>query len=178
MTMYMQAVQSGVSALELAFTGDNAQTRAAYNQAYQVAAQKAAIQEAKHAAELNVAAIEQDKVTSNTQIRMAQDQAEARAIVNAATAGVEGGSVEDVVYETEKNEAFAINSASRQSEQATESQLAIIGSQSSALLAVQEPEISYVGDLMQAFSSFEMSDLKTSEALSSEGYSLSALWSG
>lgn len=173
----MQAMQSGMSGLEIAFTGENAQTRAAYNQAYQAAAQRASILEAKHAAELNIAAIEQDKITSNTHIRMAQDQAEAMAIVSAATAGVEGGSADDVIYETKKNEAFALNNASRKSEQAKESQLAIVGSQSSALLAVQEPEISYAGELMQAFSSFELSDLETSEALDSEGYNLSALWS-
>lgn len=174
--MYAQAAMSGMSALQLMATGENAQTKAAYNEAYAIAAQKSNIREAKHTAELNIAAIKQDKITSNTQIRMAQDQAEAMALVNAAAAGVEGGSVEDVLYETEKNEAFALNSANRKAEQATESQLAQIGSQASSLLAIQEPEISYVGELMSAFSSFELGDLEIGEALSSEGYSLPALW--
>ena len=174
--MYAQAAMSGMSALQLMGTGENAETKAAYNQAYAEAAHKAAIREAKHTAELNIAAIKQDKITSNTQISMAQDQAEARAIVSAAAAGVEGGSVDDVIYETKKNEAFALNSANRRAEQATESQLAQIGSQSSSLLAIQESEISYVGELMSAFSSFEMSDLDTGEALSSGDYSLPELW--
>ena len=176
MSMYVQAMQSGMSMAALAITGESAETKAAYNQAYQVAAQKASIQSAKQTAQLNVAAIAQDKITSNTQIQMAQDQAEALAIVNSSAAGIEGGSVEDVIYETEKNAAFATNSANQKADQATESQLNMIGSQSSALLAIEEPTISYAGELLEAFSSFELKDLKTHKAIAKDG--ISSLWSG
>lgn len=176
MSIYMMAAQQGISSLELMATGENAQTRAAYNEAYNVAAKKAAIREARHTAQLNISAIEQDKITSNTRVRMAQDQAKAMAIVNAAAVGIEGGSFEDMIYETEKNEAFALSSMSKKAEQAQEGQLAAIGSQTSNLLSIQEPEISYTGELLAAFSSFELGDLEISEAISS-GEGLSQLWS-
>jgi len=168
MSIYAQAVQSGVSSLQLMATGENAATKAAYNQAYQIASKRINIAEAKHTAELNVSAIEQDKVLSNTHIRLQQDQAEANAIVNAAVAGVEGGSVDDVLYDTERNEAMAIHANKQRTEQQKEQQLAVIGTQQSALLSIEEPDIDYFGNLLQAFSSFELDDTDISEALSNK----------
>lgn len=177
MSLYTQAMVSGMNAL----TGAQADQiyTSTYNQVYAQEAQKANIRNAMGVAQTNVAAIKADQILTNTQIRMNQDEAEARAIVNAAAAGVEGGSVDDIVYDTERNAAFATNAANQQAEQEVENQLAQIGSGTSALLAVDDDlqEISVVNDLMGAFSSFEMGDLEISDALSSEGYALSSLWS-
>jgi len=176
-SIYRQAVSTGVSALGLLMTGTNAATSAAYNSAYEAAAIRSSLADAKNTAQMNIAAINQDKVTSNTQIRMQQNRAEAMVIINAAAAGVEGGSVEDVIYETEKNEAFAINKTARHADQAKENQLAMIGSQTSQLLSVDDQEHSLWGDLLGVLSSFEMKDLKTNEALQKGEYSLPELWS-
>lgn len=168
MSLYAQAASSGMSSLQLMATGENAATKTAYNQAYAVAAQRSAIQNARHTAQLNISAIERDKILSNTAIQLKQNQAKAMILVNAAAAGVEGGSVNDTINETEKNESLAISMSNQRAEQAKESQLAAIGSQSSSLLAIQDTEISLVGEMMKAFSSFELEDLRVSEALNNK----------
>lgn len=165
--LYQQAVQSGVSALQLAVTGSNAQTKEAYNAAYKAEASRLNIAKNRHTSQLNIAAIEQDKVMSNTLIKMKQNQAEAMAKVSAAAAGVEGGSVDDVINDTETNSVFAIAASNRRAEQDKDTQLANIGNMSSALLSVDEPEFSVLGNLLQAFSSVNEKDFKTGEALSS-----------
>lgn len=177
MSIYAQAVVSGVQAL--AGTEADRVYDQTYNQVYANEAKKASIRNAMHTAQLNLSAIEQDRILTNTQIKMNQDQAEAMATVAAATAGVEGGSVDDIMYETHKNEALAINNANRKAEQASESQLASIGSQMSSLLAVNDslPEISYVDNLLGAFSSFEMNDLKTAEAFASGDFKMPEMFS-
>lgn len=168
--IYMQAVQSGVAALELAASGSNAQTRTAYDAEYNKHVQAYNIREARHVAELNLAAIKQDKVTSNVQISMRQAHAEAAAVVSAATAGIKGGSVTDTVYETRKNEALALQTNKKQADQASEQQLAAIGSQTTSLLAVERSgeDISYVGEIMQGLSAFDREDMRNIEALWSD----------
>jgi len=165
MSVYAQAAATGIQSIGLMISGDTA----TYNAVYAAEARKTAIAEAKHTAELNISAIEQDKITSNTAIRMRQDQAEAQAKLSAAVAGVEGGSVDAVIYDTERNEAFALNAANQQAEQAKEAQAAQVGSQQSALLSVTEPESSLseavTGGLMEAFSAFELSDLEIGAAM-------------
>lgn len=169
MSIYAQAVQSGMQGMELFATGSNAGTVAAYNTAYAEAAAKANILSVRQTLQKNIAAVQQDKVTSNTAIQMKQDQAEAWAKVNAATAGVQGGSVDDAIYDTKKNEAFALQASQRNADQQVTSMGTQIGNQTSQLQSVQNTEISYAGDLLQAFSSFEKSDLDIAEALSYGG---------
>lgn len=163
--IYATLAAQGVQAIGSFFGEDTA----SYNAAYAAAARRTAIAEAKHTAELNISAIQQDKITSNSNISMKQMQAEAATKVNAATAGVEGGSVNSVLYDTERNKAFALNAMNAQAEQAQNQQVAQIGSQQSALLSVTEPQSSLAnditGNLMDAFSSFEMKDLDIAEAL-------------
>lgn len=166
MSIYAQAVQTGVTSLELLATGSSAATRAAYNTAYAEAAQRANIISVRQTLQKNMAAVQQDKVTSNTSIQMKQDQAEAWAKVSAATAGVEGGSVEDALYETEKNEAFALQASQRNADQQMANLGTQIGNQASNLASVQNTEESLFGDLLTAFSSFESSDLDITEAFS------------
>lgn len=164
MSIYGQAVQSGMTSIELLATGSSAATTAAYNQAYAEANQRSNILNARQALQQNMSAVQQDKVTSNTMIQMKQDQAEAWAKVNAATAGVEGGSVEDSIYETKKNESFALQASQRNADQQMASMGTQIGNQTSQFQSVQNTEISYAGELLQAFSSFEKSDLDIAEA--------------
>lgn len=168
MSIYAQAVQSGLSAAQLAFTGENAQTKAAYNQSFAEQAARLAAAERKHTAEKNISAIKQDKILSNTQIQMSQDQAEAFAKVNAAAAGVQGQSVEDVVYQTEANETYAMSRNKRQADQRIESELARVNSAQASLLSVTDSSPNVMGDLLNAFSSFERKDFKISEALNSK----------
>lgn len=166
MSIYAQAVQTGVTSLEILATGSSAATRAAYNTSYAEAAQRANILSVRQTLQKNMAAVQQDKVTSNTSIQMKQDQAEAWAKVSAATAGVEGGSVEDALYETEKNEAFALQASQRNADQQMANLGTQISNQTSNLASVQNTEESLFGDLLTAFSSFESSDLDIAEAFS------------
>lgn len=168
MSIYAQAVQTGMSSAELLLTGSNAATTQAYNQAYAEATQRSNIMQARQTLMQNMSSVQQDKVTSNTAIQMKQDQVEAWAKVSAATAGVEGGSVEDTLYETKKNEAFALQSAQAKADQQTSQMATQIGNQTSQLNAVQNTELNYFGDLLQAFSSFEKSDLDIAEAFWNE----------
>ncbi len=168
MSLYMQSVQSGMSSLQLLATGSNAATKASYNEAYKVAASRFNMAAAKQTAQLNISAIEQDKVMSNTQIRINQNQAEANVIVQAAAAGVEGGTIDDIVYDSKKNEALAVASSNKQAENAKESQLAQIHGQQSALLSIDEPEVDFVGNLLSSLGSFELGDLDIADAFAKQ----------
>jgi hypothetical protein len=168
MSIYATAMQQGVSSLALMATGDNAQTKAAYNSAYQTATQRFNLANATHTAQLNISALKQDKILTDTQIKMSQDQAQALAKVSAAAAGVEGGSVDDVIYDTEKNEALALRRNEKNTEMNLEQQLASVYSGQSALLAVQDEEYDMLGELLQSFSNFELGDFKTAEAFANK----------
>lgn len=165
-----------MSAGQLLLTGSNAGTKAAFNAAYAAQSSRLAAAARKNAAEKNIAAIKQDKILTNLAIQNRQDEAEAFARVNAAAAGIQGQSVKDVIYETEKNESFAIASNRKRSEQLVENELAKINNAQAALLSVEAVDISTTGELMRAFSSLELKDFKTSEALQEDGISLKALW--
>ena len=97
---------------------------------------------------------------------MRQDQAEAWAKVSAATAGVEGGSVDDTIYDTKRNEAYALQSAQRNADQKVAGLATQVGNQTSSYAGISNTEVSMTGDLLQAFSSFQFSDLDIAEAFS------------
>lgn len=158
--IYRQAAVSGMGALEIATTGSNARTRAAYDAQYQASTQKLNLQKSIGVAQKNIAAINQDKIISNTQIQMKQDQAEASAKVSAAFAGVEGSSVDAVIQDTRKNEAHRVAALNKQAEQNKQNYLAQIGTSQSALLAVEEPEINYVGELLNIAGNINHQDVK------------------
>ena len=164
MSIYAQAISSGIQAL--AGTEADRVYDATYNQVYATEAQKANIRNAMHSANLNMTAVEQDRILTNTSIQMKQDQAEAHATVAAATAGVEGGSVDDILYETEKNEALALSTAHQSAKQQKANLSTAIGTQMNSLLSVSDslPKISYVDNLLGALSSFELSDLEVADA--------------
>ncbi len=168
MSLYAQAAQQGMSTLQLLGTGSNAATKAAYNEQYQTTTQRFNLAQAKHTAQLNITATKQDKILTDTAIQMQQDQAQALAKVSAAASGVEGGSVDDVIYDTEKNEALALQRNKRNSEMNIEQHLASVYSGQSALLSVQDSEVDMFGDLIKSFSQFEMGDLKIAEAFANK----------
>lgn len=178
MSIYATAITSGISAL--AGTAADQVYASTYNQVRATETKKANIRSAMQAAQYNIAAVRQDKVLTNIEVQINQDKAEAAAKVAAATAGVEGGSVDDVMYETEKNEAFAINRANRKAAIDTEGYLSQITSGMSSLLAINEdlPKISYIDDLLGAASNFEMGDMKIAESFAADGYSFSNLFGG
>lgn len=165
MALFGAAMQSGMSSLQLLATGSNAQTDAMYNAQY--AATIARVNAANHkvAAEGKIAAVKQDKILSNTNIQMQQSQAEAYARVNAAAAGTAGTSVEDSIYATENNAARQVGGVNQRAEQQIENAKAQVYTAESAMNSVVEPEASYAGDLMSAFSNVTLDDIRTGVAM-------------
>ena len=158
----MQAVQSGMQAYQ-AFSsdGENATSRAVYNEAYATASRRLNFQRQKSASEKNIAAVRQDLVLSNMTIQMRQREAKAFAKVQAAVSGVEGGSYESVLYQTEANEAFAASVASRQAEQGIDQLLANISTAQAGMLSsvIEEPKRDTTSALLNAFSELSSQDL-------------------
>lgn len=158
--IYSLMMQQGMSSAQLALTGENAMTKAAYNMAYSKTAQRLNAADARIAAEKNIAAIKQDKILSNSLIRMQQDAAEAHAKVNAAVAGVEGQSVNDVIQMTQTNEQRKLEQVQRAGEQSIEDQLSKAMNAQSTLLSVEDNDVSVTGELFQAFSNISNEDIK------------------
>lgn len=164
MSIYAGAVQSGLNLLSV-MGGDNAATVAAYNTEFATVSNQMAMHRQRSAAEQNISAVNQDRITSNINIQRKQDEAEAQAKVNAALAGAQGGSVEASINQTKVNESFAIQANNQKAEQQTEQLKATVHSSTMAAQSrKQTPDPSYVGDLAKAFSSFELSDLEIYEA--------------
>ena len=179
MSLYMETAQTGMGVAQLLLTGENAKTKKMYNKAYKAMSDRRNAANRMHTAQLNISSIQQDKVTSNTQVRMMQDEAEAAAKVSAAAAGVSGQSYRDVLYDTERSEAFAISSNEKEAANRSESMLARVGNAKSTLLTVDEPEVSLIGDLFSSLSSVTGEDLKTGKVVDENIMSgLSKLWGG
>jgi len=167
MALYAQAVQSGIKFAGLAAGVETAETVAAYNAEYSSISSKLAASRSRSATERNISAVNQDRINSNTKIRQQQDEAEAHAKVSAALAGSTGASVEAVASQTETNAALATSASNKAAEQQIENLKAGVYNSSMGLQTnVQVPKSSIVGDLANAFSSFELSDLETSATLS------------
>jgi len=166
--LYGMAVQSGTSAAILAVTGENAGTRQAYNVAYSDAARRINAAEARVTAERNISQINQDKILSNTVIQMQQDQAVAAAKVSAATAGVHGQSVEDVMRSTETSEQRQLANIDKVAKGQTDVELAKAFQAQSVALSVQDTQSSTVGALLSAFSGVTDEDVKAGYELYSK----------
>lgn len=92
------------------------------------------------AAEANIAAVQQDRINTDTVIAMKQDQAQAAAKVAAAVSGVEGQSVDATIYQTEVNSSVAKANNTAYAEQQIENQLANIYQSQSTLLALDNTQ--------------------------------------
>ena len=146
--LYMQAM---VGVIDLLAGGSrDAAYDAAYGQHYRAFAgmHNAARQAA--AAGANIAAIRQDTINTDTVIKMKQDQAEAMAKVAAAVSGVEGQSVNDVIYQTEVNSSVAQRNAQIAAEQNIENQLSTIYTSKSTMLALDNPASNPADPMMAA----------------------------
>lgn len=168
--MYAMTVQQGATSLQLALTGENAFTKQAYNAAYASTAQRLNAADARVAAERNIAAVHQDRILSSTVVRAKQDEAEAQARVNAAVAGVRGQSVDDFIRSTEDNEARKLREVQGAGEQSIEDQLSKVMGAQSALLSVEDQDISVTGEMLKMFSNVSQEDLKA-------GYEVYQEWS-
>jgi|TARA_B110000902_G_scaffold15967_1_gene18711 hypothetical protein len=165
MSVYAGAVQSGIGFASLAAGVDTAETAAAYNAAFQTLSTKIAASNARSAGERNISAVNQDKITSNTKIRQQQDEAEANAKVSAAMAGAKGASVDATIQQTEVNESHALAASNKAAGQRTEQLKAGIYNASMTLQSrVEKPKSSFLGDVLNAASSFEMSDITDTKA--------------
>lgn len=160
MAIYQMAMQQGASALEAMFTGSNAQTRAAFDAAYSAQTKRINAMNAKHAAQLNIAGLQQDKVMTDAVIQMNQREAEAQAKVMAAAQGTQGSSLEQRIAQTEINESFAYSRASSALEQATQTQLTAVYNADSGLHSVRDAEFSQLGSMLQVASSLSLDDIQ------------------
>ena len=161
MSLYAQAMQSGIQAISTAFEGGKAD-EAFYTNKY---LREDAISRNKVNAERNITAIKQDTIRSNTQIQMKQDQAEAMAKVSAAAAGVTGGSVSDVLYTTEVNEVNAMAANEKRAENSIASEMESIYASSNAMFAedtVQQESLGSkaLGNTLQAVGSLDSQDFE------------------
>lgn len=148
MSFYAQAAQQGMSAMQLAFTGENAITKQAYNVAYAETAQRLAAAEAKNVAESNISALTQDKILTDSQIEIDQDKAEAQAKLSAAVAGTSGQNVDQVVYLTEVNESLAKATNAAQTQQAINQQGTAVRNADITLSNVPDSKTPTAVDLM------------------------------
>ena len=73
-----------------------------------------------NAVETQMANIKKEQILGVANVALNQDAAEAQAKVNAAAAGVSGGSVEQVIYETNKDAAFAVGNINAQADADTQ----------------------------------------------------------
>lgn len=147
--LYAAAANSGIQMGQLLLTGENAGTKQAYASAYNTTAQRLAAGRAKVQIEANVSAIKQDQILSDTNIQQQQAQAEAAARVSAAAAGVAGGSVDQVIYETEKNAAQRMADNQARAEKDIASQTAQIGGAQLSLETADYQEETFLGTFLQ-----------------------------
>ena len=160
MSMYQFAVQQGATALAQAITSSSPEATAAYNAAYQSTTSKLNAREARHTAALNISAIAQDQVLTNTKIKMQKAQAKAQTIISAAAAGVEGGSVDDVMYEADKSAAFAKRSSTEQANQEKETIFGKMSTLNESQFNIEEPEFDLTSTLVGLAGSIDETDLE------------------
>jgi hypothetical protein len=171
-----QGVSSGLNIINLASGGENAGTIAAYNEAYNAQAQKYATLDAKTTAESNISAINQDKILSNIDIQMSQQEAEASAQVSAAVAGVSGSSVDAGMYQIGANASMQVAQAEAKADQLTEQQLASVNSAQTNYNSIQDPHsasafeagIAGVGQAVGSMSSQDFANMEAQLSTDSE----------
>ena len=110
MSIYMQATASVAGSLVKALDKTQAQQTfdAVYADESRFLSANRTMAGRIDANQLNLLGLVQEKISSDTHIRMLQDDAEARVRVSAAHAGVEGGSVESAVEQTGFNESMRL----------------------------------------------------------------------
>tara|TARA_R110000737_G_scaffold38035_6_gene57891 strand:+ start:1744 stop:2253 length:510 start_codon:yes stop_codon:yes gene_type:complete len=94
-----------------------------------------------NALEDQLSTVKQEQVLSVANVQLNQDAAEAQAKVNAAAAGVSGGSVEQVIYETNKDAAFAVGNINAQADADTNALSKQVQSASLGLASAQSTKV-------------------------------------
>lgn len=108
----------GMAMLPFKIAAENAKrAEALYEKDMQKGAALLASTRALNDEQRSIVALEQNRILSNTAIDANQRRAAAQAKVQAAVAGVEGGTVDQVLFETEKNQALATADVDTQTEQ-------------------------------------------------------------
>ena len=110
MSAYIAAAQVGAEMLS------NSAGKAAYAATYDKQLSIFNASRQVNAIEDQLSTVKQEQVLSVANVQLNQDAAEAQAKVNAAAAGVSGGSVEQVIYETNKDAAFAVGNINAQAD--------------------------------------------------------------
>ena len=110
MSVYMAAAGMAASLL------DSSEADAIYDATYNKSMSIFNAGQQKNAMEKQMANIKQEQVLGVANVALNQDAAEAQAKVNSAAAGVSGGSVEQVIYETNKDAAFAVGNINAQAD--------------------------------------------------------------
>ena len=117
------------------------QGQAIYNESYDSEIQKVNIRKAMHNANLNISSIQQDSILSNVNIKLRQDKAKANIEINAATAGVEGQTIDAAMYDAERNAAFDKSNKDQQVEGSMEHMVQQLGNYQTSVLEVQAADI-------------------------------------
>jgi hypothetical protein len=169
MSMYAMTMQQGIQAGALALGVESAETTAAYNAAYGNLANKLSAARARSAGERNIAAVNQDKVLSNTKIRQQQDEAEAAARVSAALSGASGASVNATIGQTETNESMALAASKKARDQQIEHLKAGVFDATTVLNSKhRQQKSSVLGNLAKLGASVDYDDLQIGEALTAD----------
>lgn len=162
MSIYAHAMQVGVQALA---TYADLEGSAAYADAYNKTSARLRSASAKNAAEKNISAVRQDKILTNTKIKLQATQAAAMQKVQNAFAGNEGQSADTVIGEIDKTASQMQQANEKQSRQQEESLLASVNNSQGALLSIRDSKESFASGLLNMFSAFEFSDLKLTNDL-------------
>lgn len=153
MSIYAATASQGVSSLNLMMGGKDATTIAAYNTAYSGVMKRFAAADAINAAEANISAINQDKILTNLSIEMSQQDAQAQLQVNAAAAGVHGGSVDAASQMIDVNATTQRMQIEAEAENLTEQQLAGVYSASLGMSSIPEVQVTSPVDVVLSMAS-------------------------
>jgi hypothetical protein len=137
MSLYGATVQQGIAQGVSGYFQALEAGRSAFNTEYANTMRKINLRSQQAKAARNINAIRQDTILSNLELQLRQKQAQAQVMVSAAAAGVEGGSVDDVIYSTQSNEAMAKQRISADAEQRIAQESAQAGSAQSAMMAIE-----------------------------------------
>ena len=137
MSLYGSTVQQGIAQGVSGYFQAKEAERSAFNAEYANTMRRINLQNQQAKAARNINAIRQDTILSNLELQLRQKQAQSQVMVSAAAAGVEGGSVDDVIYSTQSNEAMAKQRVSADAEQRIAQESAQAGSAQSAMMAIE-----------------------------------------
>jgi hypothetical protein len=158
---FNSAIQAGAQALTLALGGETKATRASYDKEYHSQMQRHAAQKTIAAAQKNISVVKQNRILSNTDLQMKQDQAAAAVKVSAAVAGAEGTNVDGAIQQTETNQALAMGLNESKGQAQIDGYLAQTNAATLQMVSAKSEDIDWFSNAVnQQLSSFNSQDLK------------------